>query len=217
MFFESRAWKHLRAALVLGHVVAIFLAAVPAPVGGSDRANWKNATAQAEFALWAGALRMQPADFEDKLFALATFWMNVRAVYLTPVDPWIRFTGTDQPWRMFVGPDRYPARFQVQYRPGDVHDFITLFEEKSAQYTWHKAYFSEERVRSQIYRHSFPDYAHVATLSCKYLAARVFEEKPDAAQVRCRFFRQRSRSPQAVLANTPPEPGQWEREDVISR
>ena len=121
---ESSAWKHVRAALVLFHVAAMVLAALPAPVNGMNRAMWKNPTAQLEFEAWAKGLGMKTEDFEEGIWKLAVFLMGVREVCLTPVQPYIRYTGTEQPWRMFVGPDRSPPRYQLQPKSAD-SDYVT--------------------------------------------------------------------------------------------
>jgi hypothetical protein len=210
------AWKHLRAILVLAHVLAMVLTAIPAPVGGINRAAWKNPTAQMEFATYARFLGVPAEVFEEKLFALAIFWMGIRDIYLRPVWPYTRITGTDQPWRMFVGPDRYPPRFQVQFRTA-LTDFATLYEERSPQYDWHEEYFRQERVRSHTYRYAWPEYAHPATQHCHWLARRVFEEKADATEVRCRFWKQKTPSPAQVVAGAPLEPGSWEHVLVVPR
>ena len=209
-------WKHARAVLVLGHVLTMVLIAIPAPVGGTDRAMWKNPTAQMEFATYANFLRMPPAEFEEKLYQLAMFWMGIRDVYLRPVWPYMRVTGTDQPWRMFVGPDRFPPRFQLQFRTAAA-DFATLYEERSAVFTWHEDYFRQERVRSHTYRYAWPGYWQAEVQNCNYLARLVFEEKPDATVVRCRFWKQKTPSAEQVLAASPLEPGSWEQVTVVPR
>ena len=210
------SWKQLRAVLVLGHILAMVLTAIPAPVGGVNRAAWKNPTAQMEFKTYAGLLRMPPEEFEEKLYRLATFWMGIRDIYLRPVAPYTRVTGTDQPWRMFVGPDRYPPRFQLQFRTADA-DFVTLYEERSDEHDWHEWFFRQERVRSYTYRYAWPEYGYSENQNCAWLAHRVFEEKPQATQVRCRFWKQKTPSADQVLAGAPLEPGSWEQVSVVSR
>lgn len=213
----STTWKHLRAALVLGHILAMVLTAIPAPVGGTNRAAWKNPTAQMEFRTYANFLGVPPEEFEDKLYALAMFWMGIRDIYLRPVSPYLRITGTDQPWRMFVGPDRFPPRFQLQYRRDADPDFLTLYEERSPQFEWHEEYFRQERVRSHTYRYAWPEYGYSEHQNCHYLSRRVFEEKPEAVQVRCRFWKQKTPSADQVLAAAPLEPGTWEQQEVVAR
>jgi hypothetical protein len=212
-------WKHLRAVLVTTHLAAILLTAIPAPVGGMHLSAWQDPTVQAEFATWASALGVTPAVFEEKLFALANFWMDLRFLYLRPVEPYIAFTGTDQPWRMFVGADRFPTRFQVQVRPtgAEPAGFVTLFEERSPERRWHELYFRPERIRSVLHRYGPPNYAYYAQLHCEWLAKHVFAEQRDAAQVRCRFWKQRSPSPEQARAGVEAGPGGWVNESVVSR
>ncbi len=202
-------WKHLRAALVLAHILAMVLTAIPAPVGGTDRAQWKNPTAQMEFAAYAKFLHVTPEYFEDNLFKLAMFWMELRFQWMKPINPYLQITGTDQPWRMFVGPDRFPPRFQVQYRTDDISDYTTLYEDRLPVYDWHEAFFRQERVRSYTYRYAWPEFGWAEVGNCKYLAKLVFEEKPEARGVRCRFWKQKTPSAAQVVAGVPPEPGDW--------
>lgn len=210
------AWKHLRAILVLAHITTMVLVAIPAPVGGTNRATWKNPTAQIEFAAYARMLRVSPEDFEENLYKLAIFWMDFREIYTRPVWPYIRITGTDQPWRMFVGPDRFPPRFQVQMRTA-ASDYVTLYEERSSQFEWHEEFFRQERVRSYVYRYAWPEYSNHVHQNCSYLARRVFAEKADATAVRCRYWRQKSPSAAEVIAKTPLEPGGWVAEAEVAR
>lgn len=209
-------WKQLRAVLVLAHILSMVLLAIPAPVGGTNRAAWKNPTAQMEFATYSRFLGVPPAEFEDKLYSLAMFWMGIREIYLRPVDPYVRITGTDQPWRMFVGPDRFPPRFQVQARIGPT-EFVTLYEERSAQFDWREDFFRQERVRSYTYRYAWPEYGYSHHQNCVWLARQIFDERPAATAVRCRFWKQKTPSAEQVQAGAPLEPGRWEQELVIAR
>lgn len=213
---RQRVWKHVRAALVLFHVSTMVLAALPAPVNGMNRDMWKNPTAQMEFKAWADGLRMKPEVFEEGIWKLAVFWMGVREVYLTPVQPYIRYTGTEQPWRMFVGPDRFPPRYQVQAKTATT-DYATLYEERSPEFRWHEDYFTQERVRSYLYRYAWPEYSGWNETACRYLARQIFQERPDVTDVRCRTFKQKSQSVEEVRAKVPLEPGQWVHESVIHR
>ena len=112
-------WPHLRAALVVAHLTAITLMAMPAPVGGLDRRTWKDPTVQAEFAVWRarlGALGVErtPKAFEDDLFRVAKGLVDVRDEVLAPFQPYYRWCGTWQSWRMFVAPHTHPSRMRVE-------------------------------------------------------------------------------------------------------
>ena len=195
---------------MLFHLVTIFLVAFPAPVGGMDRGLWKDPTAQGEFASWAKFFHVSQSDFEEFLYQAAVKYMGGRDTLLGPLNHYVGWTGCDQPWRMFVGPARFPARLQVQVHRKDApaDTWETLFEEQSAEHRWHAALFGQERLRSQIFRWAWPNFADEYHLGCAYVAKLEFAEDPNAADVRCRFWRTQSPSPEQVRSHTEP-PGVW--------
>jgi hypothetical protein len=215
---EGLAWPHLRAGLITLHLIAIVLVAIPAPVGGMDRSAWKDPTVQAEFSAWSARLGVSPKSLEDRVWSLANLEMGARDRITSPVWPYIDFTGTDQPWRMFVAPHRFPSRWQIQVRRAGAaaDDFETVFEERSREHRWREDFFRQERVRSGIFRYSWPEYSYDAGLLCDWSASRLFEEQPDVVEVRCRFYKAPSPSPEQVLSHTEPE-GHWEQEHRVRR
>lgn len=217
----ARWWPHIRAALVSLHLVAIVLIAIPAPVGGMSRGSWKEPTVQAELATWARILHVPPPALEDRLFSLATTYMDARSTVLRPVRPYIEATGADQPWRMFVAPHRYPARYQVQARgPGPFstaeEGWQTLFEERSRAARWRASFFAQERVRSVLFRYSWPEYSGDARRTCEWLAKQIRAENPELLETRCRFWKARSPSAAEVREGRIPE-GAWVQVKTVRR
>lgn len=209
-------WPQLRAALVTFHLVAIVLSAIPAPAGGMNRRNWKDATVQDEFKAWGGRLGVDPATLEDAIFGFATGYMKVRDAWLTPVDPYLEFTGTDQPWRMFVAPHRHPARYRVETQVSPESEFELLFEERSAEARWRANFFEQERTRSVLFRYAWTEYSHESRLFCSWLAGEVFAERADVQRVRCRYWKAASPSPEEAQAGVE-LPGSWVATKTINR
>lgn len=210
-----RSWPHIRAVLISLHLVAIVLIAIPAPVGGMSRGSWKEPTVQAELATWAGILHVPAPALEDRVFGVATSYMDARSIVLRPVRPYIDATGTDQPWRMFVAPHRYPARYQVQARgPGPFlpnfpeEGWETLFEERSATARWRESFFEQERVRSVLFRYAWPENGGDARRTCEWLAKQIRAESPGVTEVRCRYWKARTPSAREVRDCVVPE-GAW--------
>jgi hypothetical protein len=203
----KKAWPHLRAALVLFHLTAIVVLAFPAPVGGLDRSAWKVATVQRDLEAWAHTLHVSEPAFEDFLYAATTRFMAVRNVAVKPFNPYVDWTGCEQPWRMFVGPVRYPSRLQVQVRhqgaPPDAWE--TLFEERSPEHRWRESIFAPDRLRSQIARWSWPQFAWAYDAGCAWIARMAFDDDPGVTDVRCRFFRRQSPTPDQVSSHTEPQ------------
>lgn len=212
-----RAWPHVRAALVSFHVIAIVLAAIPAPAGGMNRRNWKDPTVQAEFQAWGGRLGVDPKSLEDALYRFAKGYMSVRDLWLKPVDPYLELTGTDQPWRMFVAPHRHPSRFRVEVATATSGpEWELLFEERNPDASWRASFFEDERIRSILFRYSWPEYSSESRQLCRWIARRVFEERPDADRVQCRYRKARSPSPRDAREGVEHE-GTWSQVRVVPR
>jgi hypothetical protein len=203
----KKIWPHLRAALVLFHLTAIVVLAFPAPVGGLDRATWKLPNVQHDFEAWARTLHVSEPVFEDFIFAAATRFMAVRDAAVRPFAPYVAWTGCEQPWRMFVGPVHYTSRLQVQVRrkgaPPEAWE--TLFEERSPEHRWRESVFAPDRLRSQIARWSWPQFARNYGVGCAWIARLAFDDDPGVMDVRCRFFTQQSPTPEQVSSHTEPQ------------
>lgn len=209
-------WPHLRAALVSFHLIAIVLSAIPAPAGGMNRRNWKDATVQGELKDWGRRLGVDPATLEDSLYAFAKGYMHVRDLWLYPVEPYLDITGTDQPWRMFVAPHRHPARYRVEAQTNAESEFELLFEERSPDARWHADLFEQERTRSVLFRYAWPEYSSDSRQFCSWVATKVFEERPDVASVRCRYWKAPSPSPEEARSGVE-LPGEWVASKTIPR
>jgi hypothetical protein len=211
------AAAHLRTAFVLFHVLAVWVMAFPAPSGGMVRSTWKDPTVQAEFEAWRERLagwgwQTTPEGFEDGLWALASAWMDVRAGLLVPFSPYYDCCGTWQSWRMFVAPHVYPTRLHV-----DVHTaegWQPVFAERSDAHTWLRPVFDHDRMRSATFRYAWSKYARSYGELVRWLAKRAAADFPAADQVRVRYLRGRSPTPEEVRAGVTPETS-WELEKIV--
>lgn len=209
-------WPSLRAALIAFHLAAIVLSAIPAPAGGMNRRNWKDATVQGEFKAWGGRLGVDPDTLEETLFGFATGYMRARDLWLMPVDPYLEVTGTDQPWRMFVAPHRHPARFRVEAQVNAESDWELLFEERSPDARWRANFFEQERTRSVLFRYAWPEYSGDSRQFCSWIAGQVFAERAGTERVRCRYWKAASPSPEEAAAGVE-LPGSFVATKTISR
>ncbi len=200
-------WPQIRAALIAVHVLAITLAALPAPVGGMNRKAWSEPTVQEEFASWTARLNgagldLTQAELEDQLWTVAVVVMDVRGTVLAPFRPYYQLCGTTQPWRMFVAPHRFPSRLQVRVREGR-GPWKVVYQVRSDEHDWNRAQLDTDRVRSAVFRYGWPTYGATYQHFARWLADRAFEDFPDASQVEIRFLDHRTPSPAEVLADAP--------------
>ncbi len=206
--------RQARAIGVAVHVGVVVLSAIPSPEGGLNRANWNEATVQAEIAPWAQRFEMPQGAFTDRLYTVARSYQDALDVVLTPVRVYERWTGTAQSWKMFVAADRWPKKLQVQIH-GD-GPWETLYEARSEDATWMRGALDTERARASIFRWSWPAYRTTYADGCNALARVAFAARSEARELRCRFWKQRTASPEEVDAGRTPN-GAWTNVVTVKR
>ena len=202
-----QGWPHVRALLVLAHLLAILAVAVPAPAGGMRRTAWKAPTVQAELPAWATRFRsagveVSDAEFEDRLWRFASRYMDVRGGLLDPLRPYYRYAGTSQSWRMFVAPHRHPSRLEVAVKQGADWEVVYLQARPGAD--WMQPVLEHDRTRSVLFRYAWKSFRGSYKKLARWLAVRAFQDFPDATEVRVRWLKQQTPSPREVRAGDEP-------------
>jgi hypothetical protein len=198
--------RHVRAFLLLLHVIAVALMAVPAPEGGMSRAAWKDPTVQGEFDAWVTRLRawgvpVRRDRFEAQLWEFAVAYTDTRKALLAPFSPYYDYAGTRQSWRMFVAPHRFPARLHIDIREGG--KWRPIYVERSDDAVWMRRMLDHDRFRSAVFRYSWPQYRKTYEQFCTWLAKRAAHDFPGADRLRVRYFKYRTPSPEVVRAGAP--------------
>lgn len=209
-------WPQIRAVLVGFHVLAVLVMATPSPSVGLRRSAWKDPTVQAEFAAWnerfkALGVNWTQAEMEDHLWSFGVAFDEVRRVLVAPADPYGRYLGTSQTWRMFVAPHRFPTRLQIELEEGGV--WRTLYIERSDEYTWRGEVFGHDRMRSAIFRFGWAQYKKSWQLFADWVARRAAEDFPDATRVKVRMFKYKTLAPEDAAAGKEPE-GKFQQDEL---
>jgi hypothetical protein len=196
---QSPPWvRHGRAAFVVLHLVAVGLAAIPAPVGGMNRGAWKTPTVRTEIDAWADRLGVEREAFEQDLWDLAVGVMAVRKVALAPFQPYYHRLGAQQSWRMFVAPHTHPSRLHIDIEEGG--EWYNIYEQTTAGEHYLEDELEGDRFRSALFRYAWPafkgPYQHLA----RWVAGRVAEDFPDATRVRLRWHQRATPSPEDMRA-----------------
>jgi hypothetical protein len=199
--------RHLVGLYVAFHVLAVVIAAVPGTGKMLDRRAWEEPTVQAEFEAWAERFGTDSATLQAFAFDGATRVLEIRAMVLTPFEPYLRLTGQWQNWVMFVAPHRYPTRLQLRVKEAS-GDWRVLYEEGNPAARWRSAAFATERMRSSVFRWGWPSYEKAWAAACRALARAAKADDPTIMKMQCRFWKQRSPSPEEVLSGTEPD-GAW--------
>jgi len=208
---QRSLWSNVRGVLIALHVAAVVIGAFPAPVGGLDKAAWSEPTVQAELDTWhgllqGGGLQSDRAEFEADLYRLAGMWVRSRKHVVKPFQPYYRYLGVEQSWRMFVAPHKHPSRLQVQVRSGESDAWETLFEQDNPDYSWRSHQLLHTRMRSCLFRYSWPGYRKNFKALSRWVGREVSQERPDASHVRLQWLRRRTAGPAKMRAgDRPPE------------
>jgi hypothetical protein len=206
-----RLWPHLRAGLVLLHIVAVVALAIPSLRAGLDRASWADPTVQDELRAWAARFDMEPADFEEKAWRFAQGWSRLHRMITAPFEPYRAYIGVRQPWVMFVAPQRHPARVEIELLEGGA--WRTIYRERSSEHDWNRALFDHDRMRSAFFRFGWDRYASSYREFSEWVAKEAARDFPEATSVRVRMYRHRTPSPEEVKTGRAPA-GRWEKQIV---
>jgi hypothetical protein len=142
--------KHLRAALVLAHVVAVLLLAIPYPPPGL-RGGGKDASTEAAIATWSSAISRVgiPRDAVEALIRHeAAIQMVVVGAIRGVLHPYVDALGLRQEWLMFGEvPDR-SARLEIAVDRGS--GWEPLYVGGSATARWEAGRLEQERLRTLV-------------------------------------------------------------------
>ena len=194
------------------HVVAVSLAAFPSVgTAGLNRSAWGQPTVQGEFRAWSGRLaalgiHLTPSELEDRLWTIANDSEAVREDVLTPFQPYYRYCGTWQSWKMFVAPHRHPAKLHVDIqRDGQ---WQPVYEARSDEHRWRADQLGHIRTRAVLFRYAWAGYGERYRALARWIARRAGEDFPQAERVRIRYYGYRTPTPQEARRGELP-PGEF--------
>lgn len=200
-------WPHVRAALVLGHVVAVILLSLPGG-GITSKAQWKSDNLRSDVAGWGKTLRSAGVDVTDdelakKTFEVAKSYVDVREVLIAPIRHYPEATGARQGWAMFASPQRHPAEVHVDVFDGQ--QWQPVFRPRSDEHRWFADRLDHHRLRKLAGRFARgfrrDVYADLAT----YLGDKALEDFPNASRARVRLYRWDALRPEEVRAGAVPK------------
>lgn len=182
--------KHLRAVLVLLHVLAITILAFPAPVGAMNRRSFQEPGVQDTIASYARALQAvgAPVDretLEDWLWRQGSRLIQVRRAAVKPWKPYVALTGAEQGWRMFGTVARRPAWLVVEVQEGGA--WRPVYRSRSSTLTWRAHQFDQERMRAVVSQWSWKSRKKGYEEFGVWLARQASVDFPQASHLRTRM------------------------------
>lgn len=200
------------------HLVAITLAAMPAPPASLTREDLATGDEAANLAAWSERLNtwglaVSQTQLEDTLWTAADRYGRIRKTVLTPFQPYYELCGTSQGWKMFVGPHRNPSRVHI-----DIHEDGTwrpIYIQGSREHDWLRSRLKYEHWRTAIFTMVYYQDDEALQECATWLAGQAATDFPDADELRVRAYTFRSLSPAEVKDGKEPR-GQFEKAISVS-
>jgi len=178
---------------VLFHLLAITAGSLPVLVDerGLDREAWQDPLVQNEFRAWAERIRewgieVGPADVEAAAwrFARVTLAANRRVTAI--FEPYYRWLGTRQRWRMFPAAVERPVRFVIEIDPG-TGIWEPVYRMGWGGEEWGARWFDRDRMRAALNLYAWGISAEGYDDLVTWLEAEVGTSFPGAERMRVGF------------------------------
>jgi hypothetical protein len=197
----------VRLAFVLFHLAAITVAAMPSPIGMTRRSDWNTPEVRVELAAWTRRLASVGLDveveaLEGALRPMLERWARAHRKTRRPFAPYYACCGTDQSWRLFVAPNRFPTWLGV-----DVHvdgRWQSVYREHSRSHTWMQPTLATDRMRALVHLYARPDRRADLERLARWFRDTAARDFPGATAVRIRHVRARLPTPAELRAGTRP-------------
>lgn len=206
--------RALRDALVLFHVLAVFVLAFPAPTGARQDSTWRDPHLRSELQGWVKMLNaagwaVTAPELVEIARGLATAALDVRDLAIAPFLPYATVCGTGQGWQMFASLNDEPARLSVQIRRGG-GDWEPLYIARDPAAAWRGPQLDQERTRAVINDWSWAKNRSDYRLFSAWLARQAARDFPDADAIQVSMLRARLPTPEQLIAGAiPAEKPTW--------
>lgn len=182
----QRVLPHLRAVGVLVLVFTAIVGSVPMP-GPSSKRMLTSKTAEEELNTWVGILSNVGIETDkdqlgDFVLEVGKWARGSKRNALYPFQPLIRLTQTQQGWGLFAYPDVRPEALVVTVRRGRTPRYDVLYDAQDPEKRWRASWLHFRRVRALYNPGTHPPRTYSDVVD--WLAERVWEEDPEATQVK---------------------------------
>lgn len=206
------AWPHVRAALVLFHVLSVIVLSLPGPAI-SSQAAWNTRVAKTDLDDWSRSLGSDPATFRTGLRSLALGYISVRDLLAAPFGPYASYAGLTQAWSMFASPQRNPTELHLLGDVGRGFD-VPLFRPHDGSAALFADLLNHNRLRKLRGRFGRRNPGKSYEALARYLAREACAKRPDLLRVKAALWVYRSLGPSDRAAGKVPQ-GKYESEIVF--
>lgn len=191
-------WPHVRALLILVHLLSVVVLALPASARLSDKSHWDAPRQQTELTSWANRLGVDKEEFESFLWRNTQRYVKTRAWIARPFLRYADYSGSRQGWTMFANPRLVTGRFEVEVEIEG--EWQLVWRAHDADADWNHWQFEHNRVRKLMGRLTTNPHQVAYNEFTNWIVRKVAGDFPEATRAKIALMTWKSLEPAQVRA-----------------
>lgn len=197
------SWPHVRALLILVHLVSVVILSLPSSNRLGDKSHWDAPRQQSELQAWADRLGVEKEEFESFLWNTSQKYLKIRRWISRPFLRYADYAGTRQGWTMFTNPRLVTGRFEVEVEIDGVWELV--FRPRDSEADWNRWQFDHNRVRKLMGRLATKPHQRAYNEFTNWVAAKVAADFPQATRAKITLLTWKTLPPDAIRDGKKPQ------------
>ena len=189
-------WPHVRALLILVHLVSVVVLSLPSSRRLGDKSHWDAPRQQTELHAWADRLGVDKVNFESFLWNTTQKYLAARRWISRPFLRYADYTGTRQGWTMFATPRLVTGRFEIEVEVDGKWELV--FRPRSSEADWNRWQFDHNRIRKLMGRLASKPHQAAYNEFTSWVAKELAADFPRATRAKVTLLTWKTLGPEAI-------------------
>ena len=198
----SALWPHLRALLILVHLLSVVILSLPSSSRLSDKSHWDAPSQQTELNAWANRLGVEKKNFESFVWRNTQRYVNARKWIARPFLKYADYSGSRQGWTMFSSPRLVTGRFEVEVETQGKWELV--FRPLDSDADWNVWQFEHNRLRKLLGRLATKPRQRAYNELTSWIAKELARDFPRATRARISLMTWKTLPPEKIRAGERP-------------
>ena len=192
----KKTWPHVRALLILVHLVSVVILSLPSSNRLGDKSHWDAPSQQDELHAWADRLGVEKEEFETFLWNTTQKYIAARRWISRPFLRFADYSGGRQGWTMFANPRRTTGRFEIEVEIDGEWELV--FRPRDSEADWNRWQFDHNRVRKLMGRLASKPHQPAYNEFTYWVARKLAVDFPKATRAKITLLTWKTLEPSAV-------------------
>lgn len=179
-------WPHLRVAMILLHLVAMFVLALPSSGRLVNRSQWEQPKQQADMKRWADTFGVEPEALDRFLWKWSQRYARTLRWVGRPFLKYSDYVGARQHWTMFSSPRRRTGRHEIEIEVDG--EYRLIYRTKSDSADWNRWAFEHNRMRKLLAKLTSQPQLKAYDEFAVWVAKQVARDFPEANHCRVSLY-----------------------------